>query len=439
MSKNSEVCDICCDNKKKFISCIYCEDKACSSCYENFILDRPNDCCMFCKQDWNFEFIQTNFTKCFVNGEYKKHKKNMLFEREKALFPSTQVEIEKQNKIDKFNDVIKQKREQIKKLKQEIKELHDGLEDYLGNKEKKEEKKEKTLNIFCSAVNCKGFLKNNFICGLCETRHCKHCHVVLEEESKENDEHKCDPDTVETIKTIQKETKPCPKCFAPIFKIEGCDQMWCTECHTTFSWKHGNIETGRVHNPHYWQYLQSQGKDLQAIRMMENGRNGNVIENRCVDLQHAASTVKIKGKLQSDYMEICRIFFHLNYDFIPSIRINNYVISNLDVRSQFMLNEKDEKFFKKTIYAREQKNRFNDDLRQIFRMYHDVGKDILLNVYDSYKNKNLDINKLNESLGEIKELSNYTIEQIEKLLKRFNFKRYISGKHVIEEITKLIP
>jgi hypothetical protein len=64
---------------------------------------------------------------------------------------------------------------------------------------------------------------------------------------------------VESAKLIKKETRNCPSCAIPIFKIEGCDQMWCTQCHIAFSWKSGMRVNGVVHNPHFYQWQRAGG------------------------------------------------------------------------------------------------------------------------------------------------------------------------------------
>ena len=137
----------------------------------------------------------------------------------------------------------------------------------------------------CGKSECKGLLSTKWICGTCKTKFCKECgeekgvaddsEMILDEteedegvndginegvnevvnegvvESKQEGKqegkqdgkqegdkstHICNPDLVETMKAIRKETKACPKCGINIFKIQGCDQMWCINCHSAFDW-----------------------------------------------------------------------------------------------------------------------------------------------------------------------------------------------------------
>lgn len=100
---------------------------------------------------------------------------------------------------------------------------------------------------------CEGFVGTNWKCGLCEVQFCKECG----EECGEG--HACDTDVRSTHQALRKEAKPCPKCAAMISKIDGCDQMWCTQCQTAFSWRTGQIETAHIHNPHYFQWMRHAG------------------------------------------------------------------------------------------------------------------------------------------------------------------------------------
>ena len=63
----------------------------------------------------------------------------------------------------------------------------------------------------------------------------------------------CDKEAVETMKMLNKDTKPCPSCGTMIHKVSGCNQMWCPSCKNAFDWRSGRIERGVIHNPHYYQ------------------------------------------------------------------------------------------------------------------------------------------------------------------------------------------
>jgi hypothetical protein len=121
----------------------------------------------------------------------------------------------------------------------------------------------------CPAPDCKGFLSTAWKCGLCDQYTCPDCHD-LKGALREDPAHRCDPDKVATATLLKAEAKSCPKCGVSICKIEGCDQMWCTQCNTGFSWRTGKMAAGPVHNPHYFDWLRSQGRDPTA-NPLQNG------------------------------------------------------------------------------------------------------------------------------------------------------------------------
>lgn len=111
----------------------------------------------------------------------------------------------------------------------------------------------------CPDDGCRGFLSSAYKCGTCNKYACSKCLVVFGAEK--DGAHECNKDTLESVKAIKSETRPCPKCGTRIFKVEGCDQMMCTmgDCNTAFSWNTGKIEVGRIHNPHYYEWLRRTG------------------------------------------------------------------------------------------------------------------------------------------------------------------------------------
>ena len=48
--------------------------------------------------------------------------------------------------------------------------------------------------------------------------------------------------------------------------VKNCDQMWCVQCHTAFSWKTGMKLTGVIHNPHFFQW-QANGGEAAAVNL----------------------------------------------------------------------------------------------------------------------------------------------------------------------------
>jgi len=181
--------------------------------------------------------------------------------------------------------------------------------DYINDNPSSSSSKDKNTLIVCKCPmeTCRGFVtmatskkkgidkstqrsgeavRDKPMCGLCGVEICRDCHEVIPKkdvsapplstspsplsasliegaEAEKDDKkdvvivapHICNPIMLASTKAIQRDTRNCPNCVTPIYRIEGCNQMWCTVCNNAFDWKTGQPIQGAVHNPHYFEYL----------------------------------------------------------------------------------------------------------------------------------------------------------------------------------------
>ena len=270
-----EVCDICCDKYtsqlRKPIECKFCNYKACTACVKNYLTTIVMDPkCMKCAVAWDPEFIDSILSKHFRVGELKKHRELILLEREKIKLPETmilvEIELDKRKKEKEIEEMMVQRTLLLKQAE----ELN--LEMYNMRLEIRQPipggSRTYTFTRACPSEGCRGYLNSSYTCEICEVHVCKTCHEI--KDIKEDEEHICKPENIETAKLLAKDSKPCPKCSCMIFKIDGCNQIWCTQCHTAFDWKSGQLTTGVVHNPHYFEWMRNQGEGAPREHVDEN-------------------------------------------------------------------------------------------------------------------------------------------------------------------------
>ena len=266
-----EDCVICCESitnkgKRVLVECPACDFKCCRVCMETYLLDQLEPSCMKCKCKWTLVNCQKLLGKSFMNGKHRKHVKNILFDVEKARFPETMPEVEMVVKKEEYARLNVGTSEEIRKLRQKIRECEkiiDNREYFImygherGENHHHQTERKKFMKA-CPKNDCEGFLSSGWKCGACGIKVCKDCEEIIEDK----DEHECDPNTVATCKLLKKETKPCPSCASVIYKISGCDQMWCTQCKVAFSWNTGKKVRGHIHNPHYYEWVKNGGGNV---------------------------------------------------------------------------------------------------------------------------------------------------------------------------------
>ena len=402
MNTIANICNICTENITKFryeIDCLFCNFTACCDCVERYILESTEDpCCMNCKKIWNRKFLSENFNKTFINKKLKTKREKILFDKEKALLPASQIFVEAEIRKEEINKQILEIRKQINELKNHLKEL-DMEKAKLDNKEILE----KDVKIFvkaCPTKDCKGFLSKNWKCGLCNNKTCSNCHET------EEDEHKCDPNNVETAKLLSKDTKGCPNCGTQIFKIEGCDQMYCTQCHTPFSWKTGKIEKGVIHNPHYFEWLRK-NPNQQPNRNPLDIQCGRELDN--VFIRNLST--KLPTKSQRFFTDICRNIIHIREVDLRNFRIDR-IRNNRDIRIKYMRNQITEEQFKKILQKREKDILKKTEITELLQMLYNCATDIF---YRLYNDDMVNISSYHDEFDKLGDYINGCFREITKL------------------------
>ena len=253
-------CNVCCDkynnSNRSLVRCNYCQFDACRACTQTFLLNKVHiPSCMNCSREWSREFVDDNFTKKFINGELKKHREKILFEKEQCNLPHAQNYIHLENERNGICRKIHQLYLQIRDCRQE--------EATISNQMQRGEFTRRKFIRKCPHEGCRGFLSSQWKCDVCENWTCPDCNEV--KGPNKICDHECDPQNVETATLLKKDTKSCPNCGILIFKISGCAQMWCTECNTAFDWASLRIIRTQIHNPHFFEARRRAGVNLRDL------------------------------------------------------------------------------------------------------------------------------------------------------------------------------
>lgn len=364
-------CNICCEKYnikvRTKINCEYCNFEACKVCYKKYLIDSKKTKCMSnkCPNEWSLHFLYKNFTKSWINQEYKKIISQKYFDHEMMLMPVTQHKLTNNNK---------------------------------------------TISYKCSNIDCNGFLSENWNCSLCHCDTCPNCHQLKTEN------HICNKEIVANIQLLEKDTKKCPTCYSLIHKINGCDQMWCTQCKTAFSWNTLKIEN-KVHNPHFYEYLRANNhnvprdvNDIPCDRTLGNEvlsrnifKNLNVYNNKDI-ISVGLSTINTICSIPNSNYFLCGTF---GYIILYELRDNQIkCVSKHNIENSYwvthIIHLENNTFAvgtSKNIIIMSINNE-NFNIKQIFNdsktiscLYYNKNDNILLsggkfNVFTSYKRQN---------------------------------------------------
>ena len=389
-------CPICIEEYYLYniVTCPSCNFSSCKTCMKTYIFNSENDNVICMNRECNKRFLKTTLFQLlpvnWLNKEFKKYQHEIRFKKQQTLFPEVMAQVEHEVKSTKlrkhYKDIDSQMKEKIAAIHLEYKSkltnaahaMSAQLDCFTQSKVKKKFIKP------CSFNNCKGMLDLDWKCGICDTFTCSKCFEYIE-----NSKHICTEDNIKTVELIKKTTKSCPTCGEGIYKIEGCDQMYCTSCNTAFSWNTGKIVVTNIHNPHYFEYLRKQSTN-GIIPRQPGDLGGNTDETNidCINDNHLLQFTMVRFRLIQNYKkfqtliknftELIRLYLHSKerYNYIQR-QITNSENELRILRIEFLSSNLTEDRFKKQINTIYKRNEMYEESHSLIETIYLIAESIV--------------------------------------------------------------
>ena len=361
-------CDICCETftatTRKAVKCpnASCLKDTCMGCVKRYLSETLEDPhCMHCRHPWDLFFVNSVLHRSFMTTVWKDSRTALLYQRERAFFPEAMElvgMIREKGRLEMQKTKIAQQMRELKRQEQRLQDnlwtLNDDITGAMnGQNVSIKEGAKGSFNIRqCPHPNCKGFMNTRTgHCPLCDNTSCITCNIVKIKNETEDREHECRPQDVETWEAIKKGSKPCPNCATMTERVSGCPQMWCPGCKKAWNWNTGKIETGPVHNPHFYEYTARLG--------LGNGQEAPAEVDPCNErqlwnfytFQQPLRCVLTQNDLKT-FSELHAGMNHIFHHVLEGLR-TKVTRPNTDLRVDFLMDKVDEKNYKKLLGQRE--------------------------------------------------------------------------------------
>lgn len=425
-----------------------CEYEACNTCIKTYLVGISTDPnCMHCNKAWSDKFLLAQLGATFMKGDYITHRRELLVQQQLARLPETmaaaetykrakvltdqytlliaehkvagkQLTAQHQTKRDlsyehnrvaidvdatayeKICDVYNTKYREISAeiqqtidtralLNQNIRRLrHDIAVVQNGGHAVTEEKKEETRKFImpCPNTDCRGYLSSHYKCELCDYQTCAKCFELIGLTKELTEEHVCKPENVESAEYIRKQSKPCPCCGTRISKIDGCDQMWCTQCHKAFSWNTGRIVTGTIHNPHFYQYQREHGGGTAPRNPGDVVCGGLPGIRELADKMTAAGMPNSYQPLFDKVMLVHRLQVHFTHLSVDPLRLLLQTEQDYEKeRVQYIVQELNREELARKVFKKDKSRKINIAVLHICELFIAVAVDMFQKIMVSAK------------------------------------------------------
>ena len=193
--------------------------------------------------------------------------------------------------------------------------------------------------------------------------------------------------------------------------LKNCDQMYCTQCHTAFSWKKGTIERGVIHNPHFYEYQRRQNGGV-APRINRGFGCGGLVA--AWEIEDHLTNLGLKEAMINGMYDCHRWVNHTRQVELPRYPFNIGDQDNSMLRVSYLMKNISEEKWKKCLKHNMKKQEKNSEIHQILDMYTTSMADIFRNIIECKDQKTF--MKHFDSMHSLRE---YTNDSLQKISKRF--------------------
>tara|TARA_B100000902_G_scaffold399992_1_gene474342 strand:- start:3586 stop:5115 length:1530 start_codon:yes stop_codon:yes gene_type:complete len=437
-------CDICAEDftkeKRMKVPCPGCDINVCRECVRRYLtgedmVEDPH--CMGCRIAWQQKIVKTAVGPSFITKQMVQHRRKVLLGRSKANIPQVQEYAVARRDLPFVSQSIEAKRHEMNLrhieerrhlesvvLKEEKIEKS-RLERLVHGTSERQQQERAAFVHKCSSENCEGFLSSGWKCGVCNSYTCNECgkNIGQYARSHDNCEHMCEANDVESFRLVRNSCRPCPNCATQIYKIDGCDQMWCTQCQTPFSWRTGHRLNGTVHNPHFFEWARRGGRQIPR-----NGPRCGRVDT--FELVHAVNRVFPDNRVGS-------ISYTLTYILQRRQHFNNVDVVNLrgdvdpnverDLLAKFIVNEISENEFSTKLQIADKKRRFTRELLEIYDTVSNVLIDQLTRATEAGNEQTVSLEegryRIFSVLSEIQDFTVYIVGQLHDINSTYKYTR----------------
>ena len=313
-------CRVCCEKVRASIECKSCGLVCCKKCQraQNEITKTFN--CIHCSRP----FSRADSLSQKMYPEWKTVEEHRLFEEQQNILPDTQPLVQWEREYRRQHSRLRfGERMTIRERPQ----LQESVQSFFA----------------CPKMGCRGFVdEHSDTCGACGDQVCRMCRELKPHG------HVCNPDVLQSISLLQRDSRPCPKCAAMIFRIAGCSHMHCTHCNTHFDWDSGEVLTQST-NGHYAMNLVRVSTSIN-VRSLESAGAGCSDEDPEDVRRHYVRMPDsiVRRTLWDDY-SVVRFTMekYYNANVIGTKRDNTL----MTLRIQFLMDEMTDARFRSAIYA----------------------------------------------------------------------------------------